>query len=134
MPMVEFVLALNSQFQSNMKKYSAVADKVMYMTCVLPCALLFYDSLVVFFCSVSVFPFLVWPFSFIVSHEFCILGAFFQICFLFLSLVYLFVTYIAQLFTWMLQENGKMWMLKAICYKYLMTPLIQFVLSFWNVK
>ncbi|XP_064000764.1 kinesin-like protein KIF11 [Pogoniulus pusillus] len=28
MPMVEFVLALNSQFQSNMKKYSAVADKI----------------------------------------------------------------------------------------------------------
>ncbi|NWI88702.1 KIF11 protein, partial [Pitta sordida] len=27
-PMVEFVLGLNSQFQSNMKKYSAVADQV----------------------------------------------------------------------------------------------------------
>ena len=39
--MVEFVLGLNCQFQSNLKKYSAVADKVMHTTCLLPCALLF---------------------------------------------------------------------------------------------
>lgn len=65
-PMVEFVLGLNCQFQNNMKKYSAVADKVMHMTCLFtlcfPISFNLQKILWWFCCSVRAFPLLFWPF------------------------------------------------------------------------
>lgn len=138
--MVEFVLGLNCQFQNNMKKYSAVADKVMHMTCLFtlcfPISFNLQKTLWWFCCSVRVFPLLFWPFLLYSVLWVLPFRSFFQTS---VSLRNVWCILLPCYLYWhncSHKCNRKMvevWKLEIICNKYLIISLI-LSLFFFNLK
>lgn len=123
--MVEFVLGLNCQFQSNMKKYSDMADQVMHITCLFAlCSSILFNlqiMLFVFLQYVRVFPLLVWPFPPYLVPSSNFLSEFFPLLRVVSLLVFLHWHNCLPKCHSRMAKHG---CLKYLCNKYLMIHLI----------